>query len=89
MVSPLTVAWLLCRTYRCNVLDWCWPIAGVFMTSYTIAAEPGEGLCMIGFDIGNSSAWLLRFLPKFALAMGIGLLMVKRAQQQIAVEACR
>jgi hypothetical protein len=95
VVPPLTAGWLLCRTYRRNALDWRWPIlactllavvSGMFTTKYTIATEPGNGLFMIGFDFGTSTAWLLRFLPKFALAMGIGLLMVKRAQQQMVGE---
>lgn len=96
VVPPLTAGWLLCRTYRRNALDWRWPIlacallaavSGMFTTKYQIATEPNNGLFTIGLDIGNSAGWLLRFLPKFALAMGIGLLMVKRAQQQIELEA--
>ena len=92
VLPPLTAAWLLCRTYRRNALDWRWPavgcvllavIAGMFTTSYTIAIEPGKGLFMMGLDLGASVSWLLRFLPKFALAMGIGLLLVKRSQQQL------
>jgi hypothetical protein len=96
VLPPLTAGWLLCRTYRRNALDWRWPIlacallaavSGMFTTKYQIATEPNNGLFMIGLDIGTSAGWLLRFLPKFALAMGIGLLMVKRAQRQMAVEA--
>jgi hypothetical protein len=96
VLPPLTAAWLLCRTYRRNALDWRWPIvgcillaavAGVFTTSYRIATEPNNGLFMIGFDVvGTSTDWLLRFLPKFALALGIGLLLIKRAQRQLELE---
>jgi hypothetical protein len=91
VVPPLTAGWLLCGTYCRNALDRRWPIlactllaavSGIFTTKYTIATERGNGLFMIGFDFGTSTAWLLRFLPKFAVAMGLGLLMVKRAQQQ-------
>jgi hypothetical protein len=96
VLPPLTAAWLLCRTYRRNALDWRWPIvgcillaavAGVFTTSYRIATEPNNGMFMIGFDVGTSTDWLLRFLPKFALALGIGLLLIKRAQRQMELEA--
>jgi hypothetical protein len=40
----------------------------------------------IGFYAANSVEWiLLTLLPKFALAFAIGLLLVRRAQQQLAV----
>jgi hypothetical protein len=42
---------------------------------------------MLGFDIGQSSAWLARFLPKFAIAFSIGLLLIQRARQQLELEA--
>jgi hypothetical protein len=96
VLPPLTAAWLLCRTYRRNALNRRWPIAGcallaivcgLFTTSYKIATEPGQGLFMIGFDVGTSTTWLLRFLPKFALALATGLLLVKRAQHQLKLEA--
>jgi hypothetical protein len=93
---PLTAAWLLCRTYRRNALDWRWPVVGcmllaivcgLFHTSYTIGTEPGKGQFMLGLDVGNSSGWLLRFLPKFAIALAIGLLVIHRARQQLTLEA--
>jgi hypothetical protein len=94
---PLTAAWLLCRSYRRNALDWRWPVlgcallavvAGIFTTSYRLSTEPGNGQLMIGFDLSTSPSWLfLSFLPKFALALGIGLLLVKRAQQQLAIDS--
>jgi hypothetical protein len=93
---PLTAAWLLCRTYRRNAIDWRWPVigctllaivCGLFNTSYNIATEPNTGRFMLGFDVGQSSAWLLRFLPKFAVALAIGLLLIHRARQQLALEA--
>jgi hypothetical protein len=93
---PLTTAWLLCRTYRRNGLDWRWPIigctlvaivCGMFRTSYHIATEPNTGQFMVGFDIAQSSAWLLRFSPKFAISLAIGLLLIHRARQQLALEA--
>jgi hypothetical protein len=93
---PLTAAWLLCRTYRRNALDWRWPligctllalVCGIFITKYNISTEPGKGQFMLGFDIGQSSAWLARFLPKFAIALAIGLLLIQRARQQLELEA--
>ena len=39
---------------------------------------------MIGFHVSTSMGWMLAtFLPKFALAMAIGLLLLKRAQQRV------
>ncbi len=93
---PLTAAWMLCRIYRRNALDWRWPVvgcallaivAGLFTTSYRISTEPNKGMFMMGLDVGTSASWLLRFLPKFAIALGIGLLLVKRAQRQLEIEA--
>lgn len=93
---PLTAAWLLCRTYRRNALDWRWPVlgcmllaivSGTFDTSYRIATEPNTGRFMFGFDVAEVAGWQLRFLARFTLAMGIGLLLIKRAQRQLEVEA--
>ena len=93
---PLTAAWLLCRTCRRNALAWRWPVigctllaivCGMFQTSYNIATEPNKGQFMLGLDIATSSAWLLRFLPKFAIALAIGLLLIHRARQQLALDA--
>lgn len=95
VLPPLTAAWLLCRTYSRNSLDRRWPIlgcallaavAGLFTVSYRIAVEPNTGRFMVGLDVGASISWLLRFLPKFALALGIGLLLIKRAQQKMATD---
>jgi hypothetical protein len=93
---PLTVAWLLCRTCRRNALAWRWPVVGctllaivcgMFHVSYHIATEPGTGMFMYGLDISNSSAWLMRFLPKFAIALAMGLLLIHRARQKLELEA--
>jgi hypothetical protein len=44
-------------------------------------------MLMIGFNVSYAINWLLlTFLPKFALAVGIGLLLIKRAQQQLERE---
>ncbi len=95
VMSPLVVAWLLCRIATRNALDWRWPtaacallafVAGCLSVSYQLAVQPHEGQFMIGLSFAQSAEWILTsFLPKFAIALGIGLLLVKRAQQQSQV----
>jgi hypothetical protein len=96
VMPPLTSAWLLCRTYRRNSLNKRWPVLGcvllavwcaVFQTSYRLAVEPNTGQLMFGFELGYSLEYLLRYLPKFALALVIGLLLVKRAQRQMELQS--
>jgi hypothetical protein len=92
---PLTAGWLLCRTYRRNALDWRWPfvgcillaiVAALFNVSYNIATDPNSGQLMFGFHFNGSLRWmLLTFLPKFGIALGIGLLLIKRAEQKRVV----
>jgi hypothetical protein len=94
---PLTVATLLCRVARRNAVNWRWPIVacallaivvGFLSVGYRLALAPHEGQLTIGFNFGSSAQWvLLTYLPKFAVAMGIGLLLVKRAQRQLEIEA--
>jgi hypothetical protein len=63
-------------------------VAALFSVSYRLATEPNNGALMIGFDVGSSPQWLLlTFLPKFALALGIGLLLIERAQRQAEIAA--
>ena len=91
----LIAALLLCRTYRRNALDWRWPVAGcallaivagIFSASGRISTGPTEaerGLFIIGLNVDASPSWLLlTFLPKFVIALGIGLLLIKRADQK-------
>ncbi len=88
---PLAVAGLLCRVARRNAVNWRWPIVACTLLTipiaflsvgYRLALAPHEGLLVIGFNFASSAQWLLlTYLPKFAVAMGIGLLLVKRAQQ--------
>jgi hypothetical protein len=97
VVPPLVSGLALCRVYRRNALDWRWPVLGCailalacsFLTiSYRIALEPGNGMFTIGVYGSTSMQWMLTILlPKFALAMGIGLLLIKRAQMQLELEA--
>jgi hypothetical protein len=94
---PLTVAGLLCRVARRNAVNWRWPIVACTLLAipiaflsvgYRLALGPHEGRLMIGLNFGSSAQWaLLTYLPKFAVAMGIGLLLVKRAQRQLEIEA--
>jgi hypothetical protein len=93
VVPPLVSSLLLCRIYRRNALDWRWPVLGCailaftcsfFTISYRIATEPGNGMFTIGFYAASSIQWMLTsLLPKFALAMGIGLLLIRRAYQKM------
>lgn len=88
----LSVAALMCRTARRNVVKWRWPIltcgllslvAGFLSVGYRVALAADEGRIVVGFDYNDSMRWaLLTYLPKFVVAMGIGLLLVKRAQRQ-------
>lgn len=95
VVPSLFVAWLLCRTAARNALKPQWPVAsccllalvaGCLAISYQLAVQPHEGRFMLGFSFAESPTWILSsFLPKFAVALGIGLLLVKRAQQKAEI----
>lgn len=95
--APLFAAWLLCRTYRRNAVDRCWPIIACTLlavvvalstVSYRLATAPNQGSFSVGLHVADSLRWFfLTFLPKFALALSIGLLLVKRAERQLELEA--
>ena len=95
VVPSLVTGFLLCRAYRRNSLHWRWPVAGCALVacamalttvSFRVASIDENGMFTIGFYAANSVEWiLLTLLPKFAIAFGIGLLLVRRAQQQLAV----
>src|SRR5262249_17265188 len=99
VLSPLGVALTLCRVYRRNALDRSWPIVGCALLPVVVAAlhfswrlHTGNGPHERGMIMfGVIHPWTLYraglFTAKFALAMGIGLLLVKRAQQQSVVAA--
>ena len=56
--------------------------SGIFPIGYRLALAPNEGFMNIGLNFDYSVKWMLTaYLPKFAAAMGVGLLLVKRAQQ--------
>jgi hypothetical protein len=89
---PVAVAAALCRAARRNGVSWRWPIlscvllslAAAFLTvGFYLALVPNDGRLMIGVNFDFSAEWLmLTYLPKFAAAMLIGLLLVKRSQQK-------
>jgi hypothetical protein len=98
VIVPLASALVLCRVYRRNALSVRWPIMACVVLSVVMAvihtewrlatgtADGERGMVMLGLYVGTSlSAILGTYLPKFALAFGIGLLLVKRAQRQLAV----
>jgi hypothetical protein len=96
VLPPLAAAWLLCRVAQRNALSWRWPavacallafVVAASAVSYRLATVPNNGMLAVGFGFNASADWLLlTFLPKFALALGIGLLLVKRAQQKLELE---
>lgn len=99
VLPPLGAALLLCRTYRRNALPIRWPVIGCVLLALVAAilhyswriktgSSPKElGMFMIGFIWGTNPQWyLFNFLPRFATALGIGLLLIKRAQQRLERE---
>ncbi|HEX3598922.1 MAG TPA: hypothetical protein VHU84_02195 [Lacipirellulaceae bacterium] len=90
---PILVAAVMCRTARRNAVKWRWPIiacmlissvAGFLAVSYRLALQPNEGQITLGIDWESSFRWfLLNYVSKFATAMVIGLLLVKRSQQKL------
>lgn len=97
VIPSLLTAVVLCRVAAHNGLHWKWPtlacgmlatIAGVSWVSYKIKTIDGIGTFMVGFQANTSMYWILTsFLPKFALAMAIGLLVMKRSQERAAAVA--
>jgi hypothetical protein len=97
VIPPLSAAGLMCRTARRNAVSWRWPIlacallaavAGFFSVGYRLALAPNDGFMSIGVSFSYSAKWvLIAYLPKFAVALGIGLLLVKRAQRQFELAA--
>ena len=92
VLPSLFAGWVLCRVAARNALHWKWPVLGCGLlavvlgfswTTYRIKTIDQLGTFMIGFQVSTSmSQMLATFLPKFALAMAIGLLLLKRAQQR-------
>jgi hypothetical protein len=96
IVFPLLLAaWILSRIAARNAVPWKWPamacgilaaVAGVSWVSYQIKTMDRPGTFMVGFQLNASIEWfLMSFLPKFALALAIGLLLIHRSQQRALV----
>jgi glucan phosphoethanolaminetransferase (alkaline phosphatase superfamily) len=98
VMPPILSALVLCRVYRRNALSIRWPIIGCAVLSLVMAVintdwrlatgiEEGQrGMIMVGFYASTSIRAILgTYLPRFALAFAIGLLLVRRAKQQLAV----
>jgi hypothetical protein len=99
VLPPLGTAVWICRVAQRNRIDVRWPAAAcclvaiycaLFCVSWRLPTAPGNGLFMIGFTIDSSATWIAaQFIPKFALAAGIGLLLVRRAQRLQNLEECQ
>jgi hypothetical protein len=99
VLPPLGVALTLCRVYRRNALDRWWPIVGCTILAVVVAAlhiswrlhtgnGPHErGMIMLGVIPPQTLFVVGLFAAKFALALGIGLLLVKRAQQRAEIDS--
>jgi hypothetical protein len=90
---------VLCRVFRRNALHVRWPVLGCVLLALVVAAlnvswrlatgpsVADRGQLMVGFNVAASADWLaFSFLPKFATALGIGLLLIKRAQGQLEIK---
>jgi hypothetical protein len=97
VVPPTAAALCLCRIYRRNAIHWRWPVIGCALIalvtacatfSFKIASEQTNGMFTIGFYWATSLDWFFTtWLPKFAVAMCISLLLIKRAQKQMELQA--
>ena len=96
VLPPFAVALLLCRVYRRNALASRWPMIGCALLalvaamlhfSWRLKVGPSElerGMLLLSLPIEQMSSWgYFNVLSRFALAFGIGLLLVKRAQQRL------
>jgi hypothetical protein len=93
-LAPLTTAWLLCRVARRNALDWRWPLAACVLLAFVVSLLtfswhpkflPSEtGSFTIGIPGGISTRGILDILlPKFALALSIGLALIWRERSRL------
>ena len=96
---PLLAALFFCRIARRNSCSNRWSLAacvliaiwaGAFFFKCAGPTRPGNGMMMVGITIWPFDPnFLLLFIPKFALASAIGLLLIKRAQRLQKIEENR
>jgi hypothetical protein len=96
LVVPATAAGLLlCRIYRRNAVHWRWPVIGCGLIAAVAACATHSYTIdwseMSNFAVGLNASWSIgwffaKWLPRFILAFGIGLLLVRRAQQKMELE---
>jgi hypothetical protein len=84
---PLATALLFCRVARRNAIDWRWPVAACSLLALLVSFVriSWQPCYVVGFGFDPSAQWLfVNWLPRFALALGVGLALVWRSQQQFA-----
>jgi hypothetical protein len=93
ILPPFLTGLLLCRIARRNALNWWWYVAACAFVAFYCGqvgvgynlpnAKPSDGfmfICLGCFPV--HWRWVVfHFLPKFVFAMGICLLLIKRAQR--------
>jgi hypothetical protein len=96
-IAPLTTMLVLCRVARQNALNWRWAAAGNVLVAtmcallwawgkqatndHYIPNSSGNGCFMFGINLPTSLQSASLFLGKFAVAVFVGLLLVRRAQR--------
>jgi hypothetical protein len=104
-IAPLTTMLWLCRIARRNALKWRWAVTanGLVATAcavlwawgkqatndHYIPNSPGNGCFMFGINLPTSLRDAPLFLAKFAIAVFVGLLLVRRAQRLQNLEECK
>ena len=93
---PVVNMLFLCRVARRNAINWRWTLSAIvllallcadFWASGSIATNDrfipdskGNGTICFGLALAPSLNTVWWYLPRLALALGIGLLLIKRAQ---------
>jgi hypothetical protein len=93
VIPPLSVFLLVCRIGRRNALSWRWSVIACTLVALYCsqvivqwnypAKPPDKGVMMVGWELLPTSMgdFVTHYLPKFAGAMAIGLLLIQRAKQ--------
>jgi hypothetical protein len=89
-LAPLTTAWILCRVAKRNALNWRWPIVACALLAFVVSligfswnpkllpSETGSFIIFVPGGIPSTRGILQVLLPKFVLALGIGVATVWR-----------